>query len=47
MENLELSKQEKKELEKRGFFVKETISFIDLISNLPSQIFTIAIFSLI
>lgn len=42
-----LTSEEKKKLDKRGFFVKEIISFIDLISNLPSQIFAIAVFSLI
>ena len=34
MENLELNTKEKKELEKRGFFAKEYLSFPDFISYL-------------
>ncbi len=35
MEDLELTHEEKKELEKRGFFVKNLISFKDILTTFP------------
>lgn len=37
MENLELTHEEKNELEKRGFFVKDIITLIKFLSNIPMQ----------
>lgn len=40
-----LTSEEKKELEKRGFYVKENISINILIRNIPFQIMLLTSFS--